>query len=466
MLKEDLQKITNWTLPAAMLICVAGWFALVPDGIPGQIAAIAAETIKNPHAADRAGISEPLIWLSVSAMRILGQNGVALHIPGFLAILVALFCTYRFTYNHFGKETGLLATVIFATSQATFFVNNDIGDAAYLAAAYTFTLWQIAAFVEEKQWPRLLLVSAGIACVILIKNNFPETSLPRVTTDPVLTLLITFTPWTLFLILALLSLIKRLVIPEQDMVPKHELIALLAFLMPFGFSYFNPFRSTFDVYMAYPAGAAITSAFIMRTLNAETGSFSALLAYLHAVAGYAWLALLFCLVWFSFPANNYYGLIHFMALLSILTWMVFFSSIRNRLIIGCVVFAIGANLVLATYFYPNISNFRAGARLGIIARNEGIEEGTLFSYQAGSPYSLRFYSGANVIENNDFGRLVASKGCLVYMQQGFLGQFRAIRPDLKILGSSYDYPGRVWDMRFLNPDERAGVVNAKVLIRL
>lgn len=464
MLQKDLLRIAKWALPATILIWFAGWLTLIPEGIPAQIAALAADLLKNKTAPNQSELSEPVVRLCADAMRILGKNGIALHLPGFIAILISLYSTYRVAKSFFSNEAGLLAMLILATSQATFFVNNDIGDSTYLAACYIFMLWQLLKFIEAKKIVSLVLSIAAAACVATIKNSSPDSSFPRISIDPLFTLLITFTPWTIFLVLALLDFFRRILSRED--VQKHEVVAMLAFIMPFIFSYLNPLRSTFDIYMAFPVAAVLTSSYIVRIADPVSRSVSALLGYLHAVAAYAWVALLFCLVWFSFPANNYFGLIHFMALLSILTWLVFFSVVRQKLIIGCVIFAIGSNLVLTTYFYPNISEYRAGAKLGILARSNGAKEGHLFSYQAGMPYSLRFYAGVGVIENSDFGQLVATKGCLVYTHQNFLDEFRAIRPDLKILGSSYDYPGRVWDMRFLDPAERNNVVNAKVLIRL
>nr|WP_295921362.1 glycosyltransferase family 39 protein [uncultured Dyadobacter sp.] len=466
MLQKDLFKIAKWALPATILIWFAGWLTLIPEGMPAQIAALAADLLKNKPAPGQSDLSEPVVRLSADAMRILGKNGIALHLPGFIAILISLYSTFRVAKSFFSAEAGLLAVLILATSQATFFVNNDIGDSTYLAACYIFMLWQILTFIEAKKAVNLILAIAGAVCVATIKNSSPDSSFPRISTDPILTLLITFTPWTIFLILALLDFFRRILPREYEVVQKHEVATMLAFIMPFTFSYLNPLRSTFDIYMAFPVGAVLTSSYIVRIVDPVSRHVSALLGYLHAVAAYAWVALLFCLVWFSFPANNYFGLIHFMALLSILTWLVFFSAVRQKLIIGCVIFAIGSNLVLTTYFYPNIAEYRAGAKLGILARSNGAKEGHLFSYQAGMPYSLRFYAGVDVIENSDFGQLVATKGCLVYTHQNFLDEFRAIRPDLKILGTSYDYPGRVWDMRFLDPAERNSVVNAKVLIRL
>lgn len=465
MLQKDLLKITKWGLGAAVLIWMIGWLMLIPEDLSAEIAAISAETVKNGRLIEETGISSPIISFSVAAMRLFGVNQLSLHIPGFLAILFSLFCTYRLTKSLAGSESAVLSVLILATAQATFLVNNELGDASYLAACYIFTIWQINSYLETKSITSLLLSLLGTAGLIFVKNTFPDGA-GQWTTDPLLTLLITFSPWTIFLILALIDLVQRLIFPDHFQTQKRELICLIAIIMPFIFGYFNPFRATFDVYMAYPVASVVTATYIVRRLGSDPETFSGLLAYVHAVAAYAALALLFCLVWFTFPADNYFGLIHFMALLSILTWLIFFSSVGNKLIVGCVVFAIGANLVLSTYFYPNIYEYQAPAKLGILARANGAGRARLFSYQAGTPYSLRFYSGVQVTEVDDFSKLVGMKNCLVYTHQELLGEFKAIRPDLKILGSCEEYPQRILDFRFLDPNTRASYVQSKVLIRL
>ncbi|WP_342083440.1 ArnT family glycosyltransferase [Dyadobacter sp. OTU695] len=465
MLQKDLSKITKWGLATAVLIWMIGWLMLIPEDLSAQIAAISAETVKNGRLTEQTGISTPIISFSVGAMRLFGINQLSLHVPGFLAIVFSLFCVYRFTKAVAGAESAVLSVLILATAQATFLVNNELGDASYLAACYIFMLWQISCYVENKKITNLLLSLLGTVGLVLVKNTFPENA-SQWPTDPLLTLLVTFSPWTIFMILALIDLVQRLTFPDESRVGKHELICLTAIVAPFIFSYLNPLRATFDVYMAYPVASVVTAAYIIRRLESDPGTFSGLLAYVHAVAAYAALALLFCLVWFTFPADNYYGLVHFMALLSVLTWLIFFAPVRNKLIVGCVVFAIGANLVLTTYFYPNIYEYQAAAKLGIIARANGAGRDKLFSYQAGTPYSLRFYSGVRVTEVDDFGKLVGMKNCLVYTHQDLLGEFKAIRPDLKILGSCEEYPRRILDFRFLDPNTRASYVQSKVLIKL
>lgn len=465
MLHKDLLKITKWGLGTAVLIWMIGWLMLIPEDLSAQIAAISAEAVKSGRPIDESGIAPPIISFSVGAMRLFGVNQLSLHIPGFLAIIFSLFCTYRLARAVAGKESAVLSVLILATSQATFLVNNELGDSTYLAACYIFALWQINIFIENKNVLNLLLSLFGVAGLVFVKNTFPDNA-SQWPADPLLTLLVTFSPWTIFLILGLTDVVQRLALPDEHTIQKYELISLMAIVMPFIFSYVNPFRATFDVYMAYPMAAMVTAVYITRRLESDPESFSGLLAYVHAVAAYAALALLFCLVWFTFPADNYYGLVHFMALLSVLTWLIFFSSVKNKLIVGCVVFAIGANIVLTTYFYPNIYEYQAPAKLGILARANGAGHDKLYSYQAGTPYSLRFYSGVQVTEIDDFGKLVGMKNCLVYTHQSLLGEFKAIRPDLKILGSCEEYPRRILDFRFLDPNTRASYVQSKVLIRL
>lgn len=465
MLQQDLSKITKWGLAIVVLIWMVGWLMLIPEDMSAELAAIAADAAKSGQPTEKTDLAAPIVFMSVGAMRLFGINQLSLHIPGFLAMLFSLFCTYRLTKLHGEQDAATLSVLILATAQATFLVNNELGDASYLSVCYIFMLWQINLYMENGKILNLIASLIGVAGLIFLKNQFPV-STGQWPTDPLLTLVLTFAPWTIFLILGLIELVQRLAFPEHIRVQKAELTYLIAIVMPFIFSYLNPFHSTFDVYMAYPVAAVVTAGFIVKRLETDPETFSGLLAYVHAVAAYATLALLFCLVWFSFPADNYFGLIHFMALLAVLTWLIFFSRIRNKLIVGCVVFSIGANLVLTTYFYPNIYEYQAAAKLGIAARANGARPDRLFSYQAGVPYSLRFYAGVGVTEMNDFGKLVTMRNCLVYTHQSLVGEFRAMRPDLKIVGSCEEYPNRILDMRFLDPATRASYTTSKVLIQL
>ena len=190
--------------------------------------------------------------------------------------------------------------LILATAQATFLVNNELGDASYLAACYIFTLWQINSYLENKKIASLLLSLLGTVGLVLVKNTFPENA-SQWPTDPLLTLLITFSPWTIFLIPgAHQPRFTGSYFPIYDQILKYELICLIAIIAPFIFSYLNPFRATFDVYMAYPVASVVTAVYIIRRLESDPGTFSGLLAYVHAVAAYAALAIVVlpCMVHF------------------------------------------------------------------------------------------------------------------------------------------------------------------------
>jgi hypothetical protein len=460
----DLLRITYWGLLAVVLVCITGWFAIIPDGSQARIAAAALELLKTGKASDTSGASEPILRFLAFSMQLFGQNHIALRIPGIFAILLSLYFTYRFAKVCYSFEVALLTVIVMSTTQATFLLNAGITSVHYLAVFYTFALWQIGVYLRDKKQLNLVLAMASALPLALLKNS-PSEADPRYL-DPLLTIIPMFIPWTIFLALGLWNIIKSLVSRQTNGIIKQDLITLLAFVLPFVLSYFSPSRSIFDVFLAYPAGALIASSFLYQVLYAQPGSTSKTLVYMHIAAGYAGLALLFCLVWFPFPENNYYGLIHFMALLSVLTWLIFFSEIRNKLVIGCVAFAIGSNVILTTYFYPNVSKYEAGAKLGMIVRANGTVPGKLLSYQAGNPGTLRFYAGAPVEETNDFGKLIATKGCWVYTHQSLLNEFRAMRPDLRIAGTVSEFQGSFWDIRFLDAESRKKLLTQKVLLRL
>lgn len=461
MLRKDLLRITGWAIFAVVLVGMTGWFAIIPDGNQAGVAAAALEMLKTGATTTNPGVSRIVLEIFAISMRLFGENHTALRIPVILAISLSLFCTYRFARVYQNFEIALLTVTVLATTQATFFLSAGIASVPFLCTFYTFALWQTCTWLRDRKPWNLVLAISGIVALVLLRDRPGSTDFEGA--DPLLTLFPTFLPWTIFLMLGLWSIGKRII---SKTAARHEVIVLLAFIFPVFLSCLNPSRTIFDVFLAYPAGALITSSYLYNAFYAQPDKTSKTLAYVHIAAGYGGLAALFCLVWFPFPENNYYGLIHFMALLSVLTWLIFFSAIRNKVIIGCIVFAIGSNLILTTYFYPNIANYEAGASLGMIVRANGDVPGKLLSYQAGSPNTLRYYAGVPVEETNDFAKIVSTKGCWVYTHQSLLDEFRAMRPDLRIAGTARDFQGSFWDVRFLNPGSRKALVTQKVLLRL
>jgi len=109
---------------------VAGLLLLTGLGVPdlwtleGRWGAICQEMVRSgdyvhPWRIDRPYYDKPLVsyWLMVAAARALGTlDGWALRLPSALSGLLAVWCTYRLGRRLLGREAGLLAGFILATT--------------------------------------------------------------------------------------------------------------------------------------------------------------------------------------------------------------------------------------------------------------------------------------------------------------------------------------------------------------
>ena len=113
----------------------------------------------------------PLIfWLGSLSFSAFGFNNVAYKLPSFLFALLAVFSTYRLTRMYYAEKTARMAAIMLATSQAVFLITNDVRTDTLLMGAVIFSIWQWAAFFDERKMQNLLLGSLGISLALLAKG--------------------------------------------------------------------------------------------------------------------------------------------------------------------------------------------------------------------------------------------------------------------------------------------------------
>ncbi|WP_192579233.1 ArnT family glycosyltransferase [Dyadobacter aurulentus] len=471
---KNFGRFIFWGIVASCIVNIIGWFVTLHEGEASRLAATTARILHNYRQSgllegiiSNAGEAPFTLWVSGIFMAILGPNHIAYRIPGFLAMIFCLFSVNRLARIYCTPGVSKLATLITATLQSTFILNENVNPDTYATAFYTFTIWQLAACLRDKRLQNFILTLLGLALVIISKGTLDDTSSRFTPFSLSIILLWSFSPWTIFLILGIWQQLKAAWKDKRGKNAAYRSLPLYALLAPFILLSLNPYQTTTDAFLLYPLGAIFAAEYISRTFYEQPAPVFAKKIYIiQVVLCYLALALLFWIVWYPFSDNNYYGLIHYMGMLSIFTWLVFFSSFRNKLLICCIVIAIGGNLVLNSYYYPNLSRYQAGSTLGLLAKTDGVEDNRLFSYQAGAPYTLEFYSGVRIRETGDFRKLIAQKNCWVYTHQHLLEEFRALRPDLRILGSSNDFPFSGVNITFLNPNSRNQVISRKILLKL
>jgi len=553
-LEKDFSRIVFWGILSAMAVYIDGWFINIMDIDAAQYAAMTLEMLKKgeyltftDHGKDYLDKPPLIFWLSGMSMSILGAGNIAYRLPAFLATILAICSTYRFAILFYSKETALLSALILATLQATFMINHDVRTDTNLMAFYIFSLWQLAAFLENRKWRNFILGFIGIGFAMLAKGPIgfiapvmgifghlflkkqwktafnpkwllgliiiavvlapmsyglytqfdlhPEKlvngekgvsglrffywtqSFGRITGESVWdnhvspfflshSTLWAFAPWSLFLVLGLADRIRSLFQYFRGKSGPGELISFFGLLLPFAALSASRYQLPHYAFVVYPLGAIMTADYMVRIFYESKPNWSRGLYIFQISILYITIALFFWLVWFPFPYENEFGLILFIVVLGIFTWIIFWLATPHKLVLACTVFIIGLNLILNSYFYPNVLKYQAGSELGIAAKNAGAREGNLYSYQAGTPHSLNFYSQVLVKETEDFIDLVSKKNCFVFTNADLLEKFRSARPDLEVIDYAGDYPVTRLKGKFLSPSTRDQTLTKKMLIRL
>ncbi len=275
-----------------------------------------------------------------------------------------------------------------------------------------------------------------------------------------------FAPWSLFLILGIVDQFRDCISYFKGKSAPPEFITIFGFMLPFAALSASHYQLPHYAFIVYPLGAVISSRYILKIFYQLKPAWSKHLYRFQITLLYLVLAFIFYLIWRPFPGENRLALLLFLILFIVFTWFISVPASANKLIIACTILIIGVNLILNSYFYPNLLRYQAGSVLGNVARKHGANQGNFYSYGAGVPHSLNFYSQTLVEETNNLPSLARKTGCLVYTNEERLPEIISFRPDAQILARSGDFPITMLKGKFLNPETRRETLKMKVLLRL
>ena len=111
-----------------------------------------------------------LFWLSSLSFSIFGFSPFSFRIPSMLFIVLGTYSTYGLAKIYYNKETGILAAVILASSQAWFMISHDPRTDAILAGAVIFGVWQLVEYMRRQKPVNFILGFLGIALAMLEKG--------------------------------------------------------------------------------------------------------------------------------------------------------------------------------------------------------------------------------------------------------------------------------------------------------
>ena len=111
-----------------------------------------------------------LIWISALSMRVFGISAIAYRLPSLLFSLSAIWSTYKLAALFYNRSISVFATIILASCQAFFLMNNDVRTDAILMSFVIFSLWQLAAWFQNNKFYHFILGCMGIAGGLMTKG--------------------------------------------------------------------------------------------------------------------------------------------------------------------------------------------------------------------------------------------------------------------------------------------------------
>lgn len=96
-------------------------------------------------------------WLDALSFKFFGISHISYRIPGLIFTLLGAIACYGIAKFYYSKLSGLLAGVIFLSSQAIILSNHDLRTDAVLTGACAVSLWQLLKYVELRKLKNILI---------------------------------------------------------------------------------------------------------------------------------------------------------------------------------------------------------------------------------------------------------------------------------------------------------------------
>ncbi len=161
---------------AALIVYVIGLFPEV--GIDsGKYAAISRIMFEsgdwmNPQLNGNPYIHKPhlIFWLSTISFHVFGMSLFAFKLPTLLFSIASVIALYRMTKLYYGEQTGLMAALMYATSEMMFLYHNDLHTDALLTANVVIGVSFIAHFLHNKRAINFILGFVFIGLAMITKG--------------------------------------------------------------------------------------------------------------------------------------------------------------------------------------------------------------------------------------------------------------------------------------------------------
>lgn len=111
-----------------------------------------------------------LFWLAALFFKIFGVSIFVFKIPNLLFTFLGIYSTYRLGCLIYNRRAGIIAAVIYSTSEALFLYNMDVHTDALLTANIIFGTWQLAEYLDKRKPLNFILGFTGIGLAMISKG--------------------------------------------------------------------------------------------------------------------------------------------------------------------------------------------------------------------------------------------------------------------------------------------------------
>ena len=111
-----------------------------------------------------------LFWLGALSFKLFGLSIFAFKLPNLIYSFLGIYSTYRLGRLIYDKRTGLIASLLYATSEAFFLYNMDVHTDILLTTNIIFSVWQLAEYIERQKSVNFILGFMGIGLSMISKG--------------------------------------------------------------------------------------------------------------------------------------------------------------------------------------------------------------------------------------------------------------------------------------------------------
>lgn len=201
-------------------------------------------------------------------------------------------------------------------------------------------------------------------------------------------------PWTFFLVAGIITSVGHLLKNRLRLQAGAEGISTGGFLITYCSLALSKFQLPHYIYVVLPLAAIITAKSLYKVLQQQLPVF-----WNRLLQGGQWFVVVLLLVFpflllvWVFPGKNFFPWLMPIATILSVAAICLRTPVSVKLLYASLAAIVGANILLGTWFYPNLLQYQASNNAGRFIKEKQVPAGSFVMYEyTGNSYSLHFYS--------------------------------------------------------------------------